>query len=48
MIGVTGAAVLAMETPGRFPEAAKLPAIADALDCSIDALFGREAQHEAH
>ena len=31
-----------MESPGRFPEASKLPTIADALECSIDALFGRE------
>ena len=42
-VGVTGPAVKAWEDPGRFPEAEKLPAIADALDCTIDALFGREA-----
>ena len=41
-IGVSPAAVLQMESPGCYPEAARLPAIADALHCSIDALFGRE------
>ena len=41
-VGVTGPAVKAWEDPGRFPEADKLPLIADALDCSIDELFGRE------
>lgn len=40
-IKVTPAAVRAMEEPGRYPAAEKLPAIADALECSIDALFGR-------
>lgn len=45
-VGVTGPAVKAWEDPGRYPEAEKLPAIADALDCSIDALFGREAPRE--
>lgn len=40
-VGVTGPAVKAWEDPGRFPEADKLPLIADALDCSIDELFGR-------
>ena len=43
-IGVTPAAVNLMELNGRYPEAARLPAIADALDTSIDALFGREKQ----
>ena len=41
-VGVTGPAVKAWEDPGRYPDAEKLPAIADALECSIDALFGRE------
>lgn len=40
MTGVTGPAVKAWEDPGRYPEAEKLPLIADALGCSIDALFG--------
>ena len=43
--GVTGPAVKAWEDPGRYPEAEKLPLIADALGCSIDALFGREDRH---
>ena len=47
-IGVTGAAVLAWETPGKYPEAEKLPRIADALGCSIDALFGLPDRHETH
>ena len=40
-LGVSQAAVAQFEKPGRYPEAAKLPAIADALGCSIDALYGR-------
>ena len=43
MVGVTGAAVLAWEQPGRYPEAEKLPKIAAALHCSIDELYGEEA-----
>lgn len=46
-IGVTGAAVLAWETPGKYPEAEKLPRIADALGCTIDALYGRDCPREA-
>lgn len=46
-MGVTGPAVKAWEDPDRYPDASKLPAIADALECSIDALFGREAPHDA-
>lgn len=46
-IGVTGAAVLAWETPGKYPEAEKLPRIADALGVSIDALYGRDCPREA-
>lgn len=45
-LGVTPGAVCLMELKGRYPNAAKLPAIADALDCSIDALFGREAAQD--
>jgi len=41
-IGVTAAAVLKMEQPGNYPSAEKLPRIAEVLDCSIDALYGRE------
>lgn len=46
-IGTTPSAVSRMEQPGRFPDAEKLPAVADALDCSIDALFGRDKREEA-
>ena len=41
-VGVTGPAVKAWEDPGRYPDADKLPAIADALGVSIDALYGRD------
>ena len=41
-VGVTGPSVNAWETAGRYPEADKLPAIADALHCSIDELFERK------
>ena len=43
MIGVTPAAVLQMESPGCYPEAAKLPLIAAALGCRIDDLFKGDA-----
>lgn len=43
-IGVTPPAVLYIEQPGNYPKAVLLPAIADALHCSIDALFGRKAR----
>lgn len=43
-IGVSPAAVLQWELVGHYPEAEKLPAIADALGCTIDALFGRKAR----
>ena len=42
-IGVKPCTVSIMEQPGRFPEPSRLPAIADVLGCSIDALFGRTA-----
>lgn len=41
-IGVKPCTVSVMELPGHFPEPSRIPAIADALGCSIDALFGRE------
>lgn len=40
-LGVSQAAVAKLEKPGSYPNASKLPKIADALECSIDALFGR-------
>jgi len=39
--------VLAWETPGRYPEAEKLPRIADALGVTIDALYGRDCPRKA-
>lgn len=42
-LGVHPSAVCVMEQPGRYPDCARLPMIADALECSIDALFGRGA-----
>ena len=42
-LGVTRAAVLFMESPDNYPMAWRLPEIADAIGCSTDALFGREA-----
>lgn len=42
-IGIAQASVSRMEQPGNYPDAIRLPAIADALGCSIDALFGRFA-----
>lgn len=47
-LGVLPCAVSIMEKPGRFPDVSRLPTIAEALECSIDELFGREAQHETH
>lgn len=38
---VSQAAVALLERPGRYPAASRLPEIADALECSIDELFGR-------
>ncbi len=40
-IGVTQPAVAQLELTDRYPDASRLPAIADALECSIDELFGR-------
>ena len=42
-LGVLPSAVCRMERPGNYPDAARLPAIAAALDCSVDELFEREA-----
>lgn len=39
---VDQAAVFRWENGQAMPRAAKLPALADLLGCSIDALFGRE------
>ena len=41
-IGVTQSVVAMWERGAVMPAAGKLPDIADALGCSIDALFGRD------
>lgn len=41
-MGVDQAAVCRWENGQNMPRAEKLPALADLLGCSIDALFGRE------
>lgn len=43
-LGVTRAAVLFMESADSYPMAWRLPEIADAIGCTVDALFGREAR----
>ena len=40
-IGVKPCSVSIMEQEGKYPDVCRLPLIADALGCSIDALFGR-------
>lgn len=41
-LGVTKVAVRKWEVGLAMPNADKLPALADLLNCSIDALYGRE------
>lgn len=41
-IGVDRSTVAKWESAGFFPRTDKLPQIADALHCTIDAIFGRE------
>ena len=41
-LGVTTVAVRKWEVGLAMPNAAKLPELADALSCTIDALYGRE------
>lgn len=43
-LGVRPCAVSIMELPGKYPTASRLPKIADALDCTIDELFGRKVR----
>lgn len=45
-IGVTQSLIAQWERGAVLPNAAKLPELADALHCSIDALFGRETRRE--
>lgn len=40
-VGVTQSVIAMWERGATLPTASKLPDIADALNCSIDALFGR-------
>ena len=41
-LGVTQSTVCSWETGAAMPQASLLPKLADALGCTIDALFGRE------
>ena len=41
-VGVTQSLVAMWERGAAYPSALKLPDIADALGCTIDALYGRE------
>lgn len=46
ILGVTQSVVAMWERGAVLPAASKLPEIADALNCSIDALFGRSAPEQ--
>lgn len=45
-LGVTKVAVRKWEVGLTMPNADKLPALADLLNCSIDALYGRDSSEE--
>ena len=45
-LGVTTVAVRKWEVGLAMPNAYKLPALADLLHCSIDALYGRDSPEE--
>lgn len=45
-LGVTKVAVRKWEVGLAMPNAEKLPALADLLGCSIDALYGRDRPEE--
>ena len=45
-LGVTKVAVRKWEVGLAMPNADKLPALADLLNCSIDALYGRDGLEE--
>lgn len=45
-LGVTKVAVRKWEVGLAMPNADKLPALADLLGCSIDALYGRDSPEE--
>ena len=42
MVNVSQSNIAMWETGAAMPNAAKLPELADALHCTIDALYGRE------
>ena len=42
-LNISKAAVSGWVTGRTIPDSAKLPALADLLECSIDALYGRDA-----
>jgi len=46
-MGVKPSSVAQWETGEAMPAAAKLPTLASILNCTIDALFGREADVSA-
>ena len=46
-LGVTQSVVAMWERDASLPNAAKLPTLADALGCTIDALYGREVAKSA-
>lgn len=43
MMNVGQASIAGWESGNKYPSSDKLPQLADALHCTIDALFGREA-----
>ena len=45
-LGVTTVAVRKWEVGLAMPNAGKLPALADLLHCTIDALYGRDSPEE--
>lgn len=47
MLGVTQSSVAQWESGAVMPQGVLLPKIADALGCTIDALYGREPPAEA-
>lgn len=47
-LGVTQSAVAMWERGAVMPAASKIPELANALNCSIDALYGREPPGVVH
>ena len=46
-LGILPCSVSIMEKPGKYPDVAKLPAIARELGCSIDELYGADAPKQS-